>query len=118
VKDRGVAAAGAAAFGRLAEILSMTEKEAARMVWIDSAASDGLREIDEPALRRISHVLAVWLDLLSIFASESDAIRWLTTANQAFAGRRPLDRMSDAGELGFLEVRANIERALYPPIEG
>ncbi len=63
------------------------------------------------ANERAGHLLAIHKNLRLLFPHNRDlAYRWMSTRNQAFEGRTPVDMVKDYGFAGLLMVRAYLDR--------
>jgi len=69
-------------------------------------------DLDHDTLERISHILTIWLDLMSIFRTQHDALRWLKAPNVAFGERSPWERMLAGNVSDLVDVRYHIQAAL------
>ena len=63
------------------------------------------------ANERAGHLLAIHKNLRLLFPHNRDlAYRWMSTRNQAFEGRTPVDVVRDYGFAGLLMVRGYLDR--------
>ncbi len=63
------------------------------------------------ANERAGHLLAIHKNLRLLFPHNRDlAYRWMSTRNQAFEGRTPVDVVRDFGFAGILMVRSYLDR--------
>jgi len=60
-------------------------------------------------LERISHVTAIWIDLVTLFRTEKDARQWLRSPHQKFGGCSPLERMLAGNVSDLVDVRYEVE---------
>lgn len=63
------------------------------------------------ANERAGHLLAIHKNLRLLFPHNRDlAYRWMSTRNQAFEGRTPVDVVRDYGFAGLLMVRGYLDK--------
>jgi len=63
------------------------------------------------ASERAGHLLAIHKNLRLLFPHNRDlAYRWMSTRNQAFEGRTPVEVVKDFGFAGLLMVRGYLDR--------
>lgn len=105
------------AFFAVAHAWRLTEADQRAVLGHPSAAqwsqwqTEGATEVDEVALVRISHVLAIYRALHTLFPQAAQADAWLQRPNQApgFAGRSAAQRLG-SGELSDLvAVRRHLD---------
>lgn len=66
--------------------------------------------LHQDLLDRVSHLLGIHLALRVIFPQNRElAYRWVTTPNQRFGGKTPLQVMLDNGFLGVVMVRRYLD---------
>jgi hypothetical protein len=63
-------------------------------------------------LERAGHLLAIHKNLRLLFPHDRDlTYAWMTTANRAFAGKTPVELITEWGFAGLLQTRAYLDRA-------
>jgi uncharacterized protein (DUF2384 family) len=104
-------------FLKLSRKLALNDRESSSLLGVSDRTFRRYRDERRPVksrdtLERISHIANLWIALRSIFRTETDAQRWLTSSNSAFGDHTPLQRMLGGNVSDLLDVRYHIESAL------
>ncbi len=115
--DSRLAPTALALFWRISRELALTEAEQAALLGVSDRTVRRYRRGDalpdaRDTLERISHLTAIWLDLVSLFRTHEDAIRWLRSAHQRFGNDTPLRRLLAGNVSDLVDVRYEIEGIL------
>lgn len=98
-------AAGLRTFARIADRWNLTADQRAKLLGITADRLDHLLAADDPevdaeTLVRISHILAIWRLLQTLFSSKPNADTWLTRPNtNALFGGLPAVNLMMTGKL-------------------
>jgi hypothetical protein len=64
-------------------------------------------------LERISHVTTIWLGLTLLLQTETNVVCWLRSPNEKYCGASPLERMLAGNVSDLVDVRYDVEAAVF-----